>query len=50
MDECVARLNAHAHILDLGPEVMRVGLRSVEAVELRRHDGGQQFALEPGQR
>ena len=36
--------------LDLGPEVMRVRLRSVEAVELRGGHRGQQLALRPAER
>jgi hypothetical protein len=35
---------------DLGPEVVRVSLRSVMTVQLGRHDGSQELALRSRER
>ena len=49
MYELVAPFLGPSQSPDLGPEIVRVRLRSIEAPHLRRHDRGQKLSLEAGQ-
>ncbi len=48
--QVVCAFGSQRVVIDLGPEVVRVRLCSVPALQLDRHDGGEQLALKSAQR